>query len=60
MILRSIPCKFIIVYYLDLANNFSRRVSASGAKQADVMGMMGILFSPGLGPIKLLNGTILN
>lgn len=36
------------------------RVSASGAKQADVMAMMGFLFSPGLGPIKLLNGTIVD
>ncbi|KAF2430903.1 hypothetical protein EJ08DRAFT_202464 [Tothia fuscella] len=35
------------------------RVSASGAAQADVMAMMGILFSPGAAPIKLLNGTII-
>jgi len=38
----------------------SRLTSTSGAKAADVMGMMGILFSPGLGPMKMLNGTILN
>jgi len=36
------------------------RTSTSGAKAADVMGMMGILFSPGLGPMTMLNGTILN